>query len=229
MDPIILDHIPFQIDETVAFERLHVRLDSATASEARRLIAEAQIIARPKALYKIAFVEERGDDYVVIEGQRFKSRVLSINLKDTHRVFAYTATGGMELETWQCQMTDLLASYWADVLAEMALRAAVSELERHIQEVYSLQSLGRMNPGSLADWPIGQQARLFSLLGGTETVIGVRLTPSQLMIPRKSVSGFQFPSEETFASCALCPRSECPNRRMPYDSGLFERKYATPA
>ncbi len=229
MGPVILDHIPFLVDERAAFQQLHVRPDSTAVGEARRLIAEAQMIARPKALYKIAFVEERGDDFVVIEGQRFKSRVLSVNLKDTHRVFAYTATGGMELENWQCQMTDLLASYWADALAEMALRAAASELERHIQQVYGLQALGRMSPGSLADWPIGQQARLFSLLGDTETAIGVRLLPSQLMIPRKSVSGFQFPSEETFASCSLCPRSECPNRRMPYDSKLFERKYRVPA
>jgi hypothetical protein len=82
-----------------------------------------------------------------------------------------------------------------------------------------------MNPGSLADWPIGQQVPLFSLLGDTERAVGVRLSSSLLMIPRKSVSGFQFPSEETFASCQLCPRSVCPNRRAPYDNALFEEKY----
>jgi hypothetical protein len=39
------------------------------------------------------------------------------------------------------------------------------------------------------------------------------------------VSGILFPTEETFASCQLCPREDCPNRRAPYDAELFERKY----
>ncbi len=184
MDPVVLDRIPFQVDEATALQQLHVRLGGVSADEARCLIAEAQSIARPKVLYKIAFVEERSDDYVVIDGQRFKSRVLSVNLKDTHRVFVYTATGGMELEAWQCQKADLLASYWADALAELALHAAIDELQRHLCEVYGLKSLGAMNPGSLADWPIGQQVPLFRLLGDTEAAVGVRLSPSLLMIPQ---------------------------------------------
>ena len=48
------------------------------------------------------------------------------------------------------------------------------------------------------------------------------------MVPTKSVSGILFPAEETFASCQLCPRDDCPNRRAPYDPELFERKYRAP-
>jgi hypothetical protein len=76
-----------------------------------------------------------------------------------------------------------------------------------------------MNPGSgPADtWPIRQQKELFSLFGDVEAAIGVRLTESFLMIPNKTVSGLVFATESDFATCSLCPRDVCRNRRAPYD------------
>ena len=82
-----------------------------------------------------------------------------------------------------------------------------------------------MNPGSLADWPLREQRTLFALLGDVHGAIGVELTPSLLMTPTKSVSGILFPTAETFASCQLCPREECPNRRAVYDPLLFAQRY----
>ena len=55
--------------------------------------------------------------------------------------------------------------------------------------------------------------------------LGVRLTDSLLMIPSKSVSGIRFPTEQTFASCQLCPRAGCPSRQAPYDATLYDKKY----
>jgi hypothetical protein len=74
-----------------------------------------------------------------------------------------------------------------------------------------------MSPGSLEDWPITEQPKLFSLFGDTEKSIGVKLTASLLMIPRKSISGILFPSEEGFVSCRLCPRENCPSRKAEFD------------
>jgi hypothetical protein len=74
-----------------------------------------------------------------------------------------------------------------------------------------------MSPGSLEDWPISEQPKLFSLFGDTERSVGVKLTDSLLMIPRKSISGILFPSEEGFVSCRLCPRENCPSRKALYD------------
>ena len=73
-----------------------------------------------------------------------------------------------------------------------------------------------MSPGSLEDWPITEQTKLFSIFGDTERLIGVRLTDSMLMVPRKSISGILFPSEEGFTSCQLCDRERCPGRKAPY-------------
>jgi predicted transcriptional regulator len=85
-----------------------------------------------------------------------------------------------------------------------------------------------MSPGSLADWPIQAQRPLFALFDGAEARIEVRLKDSLLMVPSKSVSGIRFPTEQTFASCQLCPRADCPSRQAPYDPELYEKKYRAP-
>jgi hypothetical protein len=120
----------------------------------------------------------------------------------------------------------LLARFWADAINQAVLGAAMGSFRAHVTAQFAVPQMMTMNPGSLADWPIREQRPLFALLGDVKAAIGVALTPSLLMTPTKSVSGILFPSEENFASCQLCPREECPNRRAAYDPGLFQRKYA---
>ncbi|MBW1696988.1 MAG: hypothetical protein JRH18_18185 [Deltaproteobacteria bacterium] len=56
------------------------------------------------------------------------------------------------------------------------------------------------------------------MLGDVETAIGVRLTESLLMIPRKSSSGIYFPTEIPFFACQLCLKEDCPSRKAAYDA-----------
>jgi hypothetical protein len=94
-----------------------------------------------------------------------------------------------------------------------------------LKDHYRLGRIEAMSPGSLPDWPIQAQRPLFALFGDTERLLGVRLTESLLMVPSKSVSGILFPTEQTFASCQLCPREGCPSRQLPYDPALYDEKY----
>jgi len=230
MDSVILDNIAFRADVPQLLKMVHLEDDDGDdATAARTLAAEAEVIARPKALYKIAYVDEKGDEHVTIDGIRLSSRVLRVNLDTAQRVFAYVATAGMELERWADSKEDILERFWAEAIFLMALRSASTHLSDHVQERYRPGMLARMNPGSLEDWPLRQQQPLFSLLGDVQGSIGVQLTDSYLMVPRKSVSGIMYPTEETFESCQLCGREACPNRRAPYDPGLFERKYSPAA
>lgn len=224
MDSVTLDDIAFEVDAEALLRRLHVE-ENSLADEARQLALRAQEIARPKALYKAAFVESRGDDHVVLDGLTLTSRVLQVNLEGVHRVFPYVATCGTELEAWSDALKDPVHRYWADTIKRMALRAAGRALEQHLVERYRPGRTSAMSPGSLEDWPIQQQRSVFELLGDPEKAIGVRLSDSFLMIPTKSVSGIRFPTEENFESCQLCPRQGCPGRRAPYDEGLYERRY----
>lgn len=221
----LLGAIPFEPDVPELAKGLRIKPGSARVAELERMVEDACRVARPRAVYLAAYITGRGEDWVAIEGMRFTSRVLTVNLEPVHRVFPYLITCGPELQEWGDRFDDMLQSFWAEAIKEAALFCAGRALDDDMQQRYQLGKVASMNPGSLADWPIQQQRTLFDLLGPRSDQVGVRLTDSMLMVPTKSVSGIHFPTEASFASCQLCPREKCPNRRAPYDVGLFESKY----
>ena len=110
-DRVILDPLPFQV-ELAALQQSSARSSrqrgrGGLASHGRR----AQSIARPKAIYKLAFIDAKEDQAVLLDGIRFTSRVLRVNLDTAQRVFAYVATSGRELEAWADAQEDLLARF----------------------------------------------------------------------------------------------------------------------
>jgi hypothetical protein len=222
----ILDRIPFCIDIPLLMQKLKIKENSSYASQLQQLAGQAQVIAIPKVIYGLSFIESTGEDWVVIDHVRFKSRILRVNLKDVHRVFPYVATCGVELDEWSNQYDDFLLRYWADAIKEMALRSAIPALNEHLENRYHLGPISAMNPGSLGDFPLSCQAGLFALLGDVQTAIGVQLTKNYLMLPTKSVSGIYFPTEQGYVNCQLCPRENCIGRRAPYEVGLYESRYA---
>jgi hypothetical protein len=225
LNTVLLDNIPFQVDIAGLMATLHVKEDGRHAGEVRRLAQAAQSIARPKVLYKVAFIESKDTRTVVVDGVTFTSRVLRVNLEGAQRVFPFVATCGMELEEWARSQTDMLHRFWAETINEMALRVATAALHEHLAQTLRPGPTSTMNPGSLEDWPLQEQRALFALLGDPRESIGVYLTESLLMVPVKTISGILFPTEESFASCQLCPREVCPGRRAPYDPDLYDAKY----
>ena len=227
MSNYVLEHIPFQVDLEELAKTVRLKPGSPMLDDLRQMASEAQALAKPKVIYRVALVEASGDRAVSIDGAEFTSRVLRVNLEKAHRVFPFVATCGRELKVWADTHADMVQRFWADAIMEQALFSAIQELDRRLEEHYQPGPLSTMNPGSLEDWPITQQKALFGLFGDTRAQVGVELTESMLMIPAKSVSGVLFPSQEGFvASCQLCPREVCPNRREPYDPALFDGKYS---
>jgi hypothetical protein len=226
MSETILTNIPFDLDLPNLLKKLRIDARPEYAERCTCLAREAAVLARPKAAYRLSSVESKGDDHVVVDGVTLTSRILRVNLEDVHRAFPFLATCGAELETWSKSIDDMLEGFWADAIMEEALRAAFDALTADLGQRYGLTQTGMMNPGSLADWPIEEQAGLFRILGGASEQIGVRLTDSFLMVPIKSVSGLRFPTEAQYENCELCPRDPCPNRRAPYDPDLYERRYS---
>ncbi len=225
MDPVILKDLEFRPDLEGLKKKLRVRDGGGWTERFERLVHEAATIARPRALYGVAYIDSKSEGRVIIDGIRFDSRVLRVNLEKAQRVFPFLATCGTELHEWAAAQEDILQRYYADEIAEAALRQALGVLRAHLKERYRLGRTSIMSPGSLPDWPIQAQRPLFALFGDTERLLGVRLTDSLLMVPSKSVSGIRFPTEQTFASCQLCPREGCPSRQAPYDAGLYEKRY----
>lgn len=236
MENIVLDQIPFAPDMQLLSQKLHIREGSSRQAELEALAREAQSLACPRAIYRVAFIEEKKDNQVIIDGIRFTSRVLRANLDPLHRVFPYVVTCGRELAAWAQSFQDMLPRFYADAIQESALRKAINALKDHLVGLYipeisrkesatSGPTLADMNPGSLEDWPIEEQIPLFRLLGNVGETIGVTLTESLLMQPVKSVSGIYFASEESYVNCRLCPRDICPSRKATYEPGLYKQQY----
>ncbi len=213
----MLDNLQPRINTAEIRKRLHLGRYSDEWQGVEKMIDRAVGFLRPKAVYKICYIDRKEDDAVEIEDVRFKSRVLRKNLESVHRIFPFVVTIGPELEEMARSRDDYLEQYYFDTIANVALQDTIQCLRSVLQDRYKLEELSYMSAGSLEDWPISEQRPLFSLLGDVEAAIGVRLAPSMLMHPAKSESGIFFPTEVTFFNCQLCPRENCESRKAAFD------------
>jgi hypothetical protein len=218
----ILENISVSLSLDNVRRRLHMKPDS-DLTQVRNLVATVQQLIEPRAIYNVCYIEEKSEDSVIVEGLRLSSQVLRKNLDRVERIFPYVITLGGKLGEKQNACGDLLENYYLDSIGNLALTSLRKQLKKHLQSKFALEKISSMAPGSLSDWPIEEQRPLFKLLGDVQASIGVRLTPSLLMIPAKSISGFYFPTEVSFYSCQLCPRKRCESRKAKYDQTLADK------
>jgi hypothetical protein len=211
-----MDRIPVILDAGEIAVRLRFDPVRAGFESLDELVALAQALIRPCAVYEVAYTGAKGEGTVDVTGVTFHSPILRKNLDGANKVFPYIITVGPELERAASAQDDLLKQYYLEEMANFALESVAGWLGGQLETRYGVTGLANMSPGSLEDWPITEQTKLFSIFGDTERSIGVRLTDSMLMLPRKSISGILFPSEEGFVACQLCERKHCPGRKAAY-------------
>ncbi len=196
-------------------EKLCIKSQGPEMRRLKELIDQAEDICSPKAVYRPELIEERGPDFLIVKKHKLKSKILRDKTYETNRVFAFVATCGNELYNWVQKKTDCLDQYYGQTLLEETLRETILCLQNDIQKRFAISQLSQMQPGSLTDWPIHEQANIFSILENGARKIGVSLTPSLLMVPKQSLSGIFFQTSKPFVSCQLCPIKDCPNRQTP--------------
>ena len=217
MNKYILNNFEFNVTIEEVLKRFHIESDSDDAEILNTMLTDVLKVARPKALYGVVSIDEKGDDYVVIENKKIVNPLIRKNVDKINRIFPYIATCGEEVQEWSESIDDVYESYWADGIKEIILGKAVTYLFSTVKEHFNITgNLSHMSPGSLKEWPISEQVVLFDLIGDVYSSVGVKLTDSFLMLPIKSVSGFYFTSEDNFENCSLCPLLKCPGRRAPY-------------
>lgn len=197
--------------------------DSDEAEDFLALLAKAKPLAKPKAVLGVATVEScDSDGMVVLNGVAFQSRLLAENLQEVETVWPYLATCGRELYDFALSIPDPFERYWVEEIMQQALTDVRKAVSTFLAENVYQGKTAYMSPGSLVEWPIGQQIPLFRMLGDAAEACGVVLTDSLLMVPNKTVSGIHFPNEHGYVSCKLCPREKCPNRRAKFEADMVQ-------
>jgi cobalamin-dependent methionine synthase I len=217
----VFKDIEFKVDYEELYSRLKIRKKEHFTDQITRLVEEAQDLVKPKGIYKVAYIDKKGDDFIIVDGVKLTSKVLRQNVDKINKLFVFLVTCGVEAAEWASSKTDILDDFFADAIQEYACRLASRVLSAEIDEKYKLENPSTMNPGSLGDWSIEQQKPLFEILEGKNKEISTSLTDSFLMQPTKSVSGIRFSSDVAFCNCQMCPREDCPTRMTEYIEPMY--------
>ena len=152
----------------------------------------------------------------------FDSRVVSQLLGKCQKVALFVATIGDELEYVAGQLAEdglLVQSSVIESIGSSAVEQAANFVHERIMDTAESQGLvaskRRFSPG-YCDWNVDQQAQLFEALDASS--VGVELTETCLMLPRKSISGIVgigSPDQgvENYNPCPTCNNTDCQSRR----------------
>lgn len=213
---LIMDDFTVSYDDQDMAAHFRVKGGSKAGSQLFQLLDQARARARPKAAFAVMSPNIVDDETVRFGKVSFESGLMARRLTGLETALPFVATCGRELAEWTAGLTGL-AQYMADEIMLMALKQAERQLEQFLIDRFNMPTVSAMNPGSLArEWPITGQIPLFELLGDLPGRIGVRLLPSLLMDPGKSVSGVFFQTDEQYHNCQLCLKEACPSRKVPY-------------
>jgi len=212
---IFIDNLDVTFDMEAIGQKLGGRVSPRMEKLLLSMIDKARPIAKPRAAAKLCALSIISDDQVRVDDTVFKSTLLKEHVDGLGKVFPYLATEGLELAEWgrSFEGTDRI---FANAIQNVAMRQARDRLEEVLLENYGLNQVSAMNPGSLAVWPITQQTPLFDLLKPLPEKLGITLLPTYMMKPEHSVSGIFFQTDSKFHNCQLCPKEDCPSRRVPY-------------
>lgn len=224
--PVLTDLVPsLQVahvlrGQGIAPDRARPRVVAA----ARGVLDEAQALLAPAALYVTLPVRDFRHRQVTLDGGAvFTGPLVARALAGATQVYLIVCTIGPAMEE---RMDALFAA--GDPVRAMALdgagTAALGEVSgtvvarlRAEASAHGLGSGMRASPGQ-EGWPIEQQRVFFGLIPAQE--IGVRLTKSCLMLPRKTVSfviGLGLEMRPDAVTCDFCSKRERCHWRMDND------------
>ncbi len=187
-----------------------------------RLLKEAEAICALKAEYRIfennSFSESSRN--LLINNVSFDiGKIIYGQIKKSGSVALFVCTAGGEIGIRSrnaMKEGDLLEGYIYDVIGSEAVEAVADLMQDNMEaemELSGKKITNRFSPG-YCGWDVAEQHKLFSLM--TDNYCGIRLNPSALMDPVKSVSGIIGIGDNVKRqpyTCKLCDMKDCIYRR----------------
>jgi hypothetical protein len=186
------------------------------------ILTECHEISNIKAEYRL-YNDVRFDNEtksVTINNIKFQiKKIVFGQIKKSDSVALFLCTAGAEIglrSREAMRERDLLKGYIYDVIGSEIVEATAdlmqADLERNML-TSGKKITNRYSPG-YCGWDVAEQHNLFELL--PENICNVKLTPSALMDPVKSVSGIIGIGENVKSNpytCGMCDMKDCVYRR----------------
>lgn len=225
---LIVSDIRLTLDMNQVLRREGIREYSNLRPEIKNLIRELLGSVRklhllePAIAYEIYPVTEMNQDQLYLRDNAvLHSPLFPSVLSEVKKLAAIVCTIGLKLEakvTDYFARNDPLRAILLDGIGSAAVDSLTQEVCKFMIYEASLcgyQASSSFSPG-MPGFPISEQWRLFELVPAEQ--IGVSLTPSGMMVPRKSLSmivgiGPQMPTWAQTEFCARCSlRKTCTHR-----------------
>ena len=185
---------------------------------------DARLLAVPKGIWELYDYDCETQTIKATPPCQIQGQKIGQHLAGCEKVIALSATVGEAIEE---DITRRFASgeYSNAVLMDAAATAAVEQIADSMEKAITPKMAAqgfllkwRFSPG-YGDWPLTQQPELIRLARAEK--IGVSLTTSMMLCPRKSITaliGLYRKQENSTAippqkGCAACTQKNCPSRR----------------
>ncbi len=217
----IVLHIPLDFSAEEFAAHCRIKMGSSAFEALEDALPLIRQYGAPRAIIKWAGVDRVEGDETTIEGVTFRSRVVADKLRDTPRVFLSVVTAGEGLERSGAFAGDPFLNTYDGAL----LFHASGYVIRYMKERFGFDGSSVLNPGSLPDWPIGNNFALFEMIGNVAE-IGVSLNEAGYIKPWNSGSHIHF-SGDGYRNCSLCKKLDCIGRRARFDRAEYVRIFGT--
>ncbi|MBC7091560.1 MAG: hypothetical protein H5T50_06590 [Nitrososphaeria archaeon] len=194
------------------------KIRGVSENEVERILELGLSLAKSRALLAFARVEKIDGICVQVEGGHvFEGKILSDKLHVGQPIVVYVITLGEDLERKASELAkeSIIKAYVLEGAGDYLLLKA-REYVRGLVEKRLGGKVSSFAPGTGKGdlFDIRQQEVIFRMLEPWKHV-GVSLTSSFLMVPRKSSSGIFAVTGEEYVACMYCPR-KCESRRKPF-------------
>lgn len=206
--------------------RRYAGLQKASFDESRIEAAcqEARLLAQPKGIWECYGYDDSSQTVLAAEPFIIEGKKIGQHLAGADKVVLLAATVGEGIEEAVTRHFSE-GDYAYSVLLDAAATTAVEQIADGMEKAIYRQTTGqgytmrwRFSPG-YGDWSMTQQPQLLRLSGGAD--IGIQLTESLMLFPRKSVTAIIGLVKETKAcaphhspnGCAACDQLNCPSRK----------------
>ena len=223
----LLEAIPNVSDQDLARhmgKRKGQPFSRSLSSKIISLKKKIHALANPVLSYRMYRLEAVSKNVVELEGNRcLKSVKLARTLSGCKEVVCFLGTIGTRIEKEISRLMGqrrLSDAYILDTMGSVTIENLVARFHRRMKKLHETDKKAvtlRFSPG-YCDWPVTEQKHLFRLLDAKG--VGVLLTDSCLMQPRKSISGVFgiYPHHDgstrnVYNPCLECRKKECQARR----------------